>query len=51
MDRTRRVAARLACAGLLQVEQKRTPVDPKQWDEEGRPGIVRLRLAAGRKLA
>ena len=50
MDLTRKVAARLATAGMIQVEQKRAPLDPKAWDAEGRPGIVRLRLAEGRRL-
>jgi len=51
MDLTRRIAARLAIAGLIQVEQKRKPIDPKQWDDDSRKGIVRLRLKAGRNLS
>lgn len=50
LDLTKRIAARLACAGLLQVEQKKAVIDPRQWDADGRPGIVRLRLADGRRF-
>ena len=50
LDLTKRIAARLACAGLLQVEQKKAVIDPRQWDADGRPGIVRLRLAQGRNF-
>jgi hypothetical protein len=47
MDLTRRVAVRLARDGVLRIEQRKTILDPDQWDKAGRPGICRLRLAGG----
>ena len=46
MDETRKVAARLAIDGLIHIEQRKERLDPQKWDDAGRPGIVRLRLAA-----
>ena len=42
MSATRAVAVKLACEGLLHIEQKKQRVDPHAWD---RKGIIRLRLS------
>jgi hypothetical protein len=45
MDGTRRIAAKLAVAGVLEVEQRKERLDPAEWQRNGLRGIVRLRLA------
>lgn len=46
MDLTREVTAKLAISGKVHVEQKKLRLDPYEWDQGGRRGIIRVRLAA-----
>lgn len=45
MDLTREVTAKLAISGKVHVEQKRVRLDPHEWNQAGRRGIIRVRLA------
>ena len=46
MDLARRVACKLAREGIITIEQKKITLDHDLWDQQGRKGIVRLRLLA-----
>lgn len=49
MDATRRAAVKLALDDKVIIEQRKQHLDAADWDANGRPGIIRVRLKAADK--